>query len=282
MSKRQPEEVLSALPAGAESDAVTISLSGKVALITGASSGIGRAIALAYAAAGADMALTFRSNRRGAEETAEHARAAGGGRGGSHRVETLKADVAEAGDLDALADAVRRSFGRVDVWVNNAGADVLTAEASRLSRMEKLDRLLAVDLRGTVLGSWKAVEVMRAQSPTGGVILNMAWDHVVGGGMKGAYAELFCAAKGGVYSFSRALAHSVAPHIRVNVLAPGWVETAYGSGLDPAVKERITASIPLGRWGTPDDVAHAALYLASDAAAYVTGQMLLINGGSVI
>src|SRR5690349_24987194 len=102
MSKRQPEEVLSALPAGAESDAVTISLSGKVALITGASSGIGRAIALAYAAAGADMALTFRSNRRGAEETAEHARAAGGGRGGSHRGGTLKAGGGGGGGREGL------------------------------------------------------------------------------------------------------------------------------------------------------------------------------------
>src|SRR5947207_2354547 len=81
---------------------------------------------------------------------------------------------------------------------------------------------------------------------------------------------------------SRALAHSVAPRIRVNVLGPGWIETAYGSGLDPAVKQRIAAKIPLGRWGTPEDIAHAAVYLASDAAAYVTGQMLMINGGGVV
>src|SRR5690242_21766843 len=102
MSKRQPEEVLSASPAGAESDAVTISLSGKVALITGASSGIGRAIALAYAAAGADMALTFRSHRRGAEETAEQARAAGGG-GGRHRGKTLRAACAVWASLGGVA-----------------------------------------------------------------------------------------------------------------------------------------------------------------------------------
>ena len=273
MSKRHTADVLHPAPGAA--GAATLSLDGKIALITGASSGIGRAIALAYAAAGADVALGFRGNRRGAEETAAQAREAG------RRVETLQVDVAVQDDVDALGDAMRRAFGRVDVWVNNAGADVLTGEAAGLSRVEKLDRLLAVDLRGTVLASWKAVEMMRAQT-SGGVVLNMAWDHVLAGGMKGAYAELFCAAKGGVYSFSRALAHSVAPHIRVNVLGPGWVETAYGSGLDPAVKQRIAASIPLGRWGTPQDIAYAAVYLASDAAAYVTGQMLLINGGSVI
>src|SRR5213082_3174857 len=270
MSKRQSSDALQAAPGGQDADAPTFSLSGRVALVTGASSGIGRAVALAYAAAGADVALTYRGNRSGAEETAEQARAAG-----------RRADLAEARDIDALGDAVRRTFGRVDVWVNNAGADILTGAASRLSWTEKLDRLLAVDLRGTVLASWKAVELMREQPP-GGVILNMSWDHVVAGGMKGEYAQVFCAAKGGVYSFSRALAHATAPHIRVNVLGPGWIETAYGSALDEGVKQRISKSIPLGRWGTPEEIAHAAVYLASDAARYVTGQMLSVNGGSVV
>src|SRR5438034_752553 len=127
---------------------------------------------------------------------------------------------------------------------------------------------------------WPSSPAHRAAS--GGVILNMSWDHVLGGGITSDYAQVFCAAKGGVYSFSRALAHSVAPRIRVNVLGPGWIETAYGSGLDPTVKQRIAAKIPLGRWGTPEDIAHAAVYLASDAAAYVTGQMLMINGGGVV
>jgi len=250
MSKRQSGEVLQAAPGGQDAAVPTLSLSGRVAVVTGASSGIGRAIALAYAAAGADVALTYRGNRRGAEETAEQARAAG------RRAEPLQTDIAESRDVDALADAVRRAFGRVDVWVNNAGADILTGAASRLSWTEKLDRLLAVDLRGTVLASWKALELMRAQPP-GGVILNMSWDHVLAGGMKGEYAQVFCAAKGGVYSFSRALAQAAAPHIRVNVLGPGWIETAYGSGLDEGVKQRITKSIPLGRWGTPEDIAHS-------------------------
>ena len=110
----------------------------------------------------------------------------------------------------------------------------------------------------------------------------MSWDHVLTGAMRGEYSQVFCAVKGGVYSFSRALAQSAAPHIRVNVLGPGWVETAYGRELDDDVKHRITESIPLKRWATPQDVAHAAVYLASDAAGYVTGQMLLINGGAIM
>jgi 3-oxoacyl-[acyl-carrier protein] reductase len=277
MSKRQSNEVLPASPGSAVDASAVLSLDGKVALVTGASSGIGRAIALAYAAAGADVALTYRTNRRGADETAEGARATG------RRAEAIRADVAEPSDLDALADALHRTFGRVDVWVNNAGADILTGDGARLSRVEKLDRLLTVDLRGTVLASWKAVELMDAHPPaSGGVIINISWDHVLGGGLKSEYAQVFCAAKGGVYSFSRALAHSVAPRIRVNVLGPGWIETAYGRALDPAVKQRIAAKIPLGRWGTPEDIAHAAVYLASDAAAYVTGLMLMINGGGVV
>ncbi len=250
-------------------------LAGKVVLVTGASSGIGRAIALACAEAGADLALTFRENRTGADEAAGSARAAG------RRVEVVRADVSRQDDLDALAAGARRAFGRIDVWINNAGADILTGEGARLSWTEKLDRLLAVDLRGTVLASWTAVALMREQ-PAGGVILNMSWDHVLTGAMRGEYSEVFCAVKGGVYSFSRALAQSAAPHVRVNVLGPGWVETAYGRELDQDVKHRITESIPLKRWATPQDVAHAAVYLASDAAGYVTGQMLLINGGAIM
>src|SRR5438034_10544349 len=284
MSKRQPEGELQAAPRSAAPGAADVTLAGKVVVITGGSSGIGRAIALACADADADVALRYRASRRGADETAEDVRSHG------RRAESLLADVTDARDVEALVGGVRGAFGRVDVWVNNAGADILTGERGGRGRrggrrdvqswVEKLDRLLAVDLRGTVLASWKAVELMRTQPPGGG-ILNMSWDHVVTG-MKGGYGEVCCAAKGGVYSFSRALAQSVAPHIRVNVLGPGWIETAYGSTLDAAVKERITRSIPLGRWGAPDDIAYAAVYLASEAASYITGQMLLINGGGVV
>lgn len=266
MSKRPSNEVVPAR---------TLSLAGKVALVTGGSRGIGRAIALAYAEAGADVAVSYRTSERGATEVGGAIEALG------RRAHVLQADTADPQDVERLARDAARAFGRVDVWVNNAGADILTGTTASRSRIEKLDLLLAVDLRGTVLASWAAVELMRGQQG-GGVILNMSWDHVLSGGMKSEYAQVFCAAKGGVYSFSRALAHAVAPHIRVNVLGPGWIETAYGEGLDPAAKQRITSAIPLGRWGTPEEIAHAAVYLASDAAGYVTGQMLMINGGGVI
>ena len=250
-------------------------LAGKMVLVTGASRGIGRAIALACAAAGADVAVAYHTSRSAADDVAGAIRKLG------RRAEVFAADTSQADEVRRLAADAGGALGRVDVWINNAGADVLTGKTATRSRVEKLDLLLGVDLRGTMLASWAAVELME-QQPDGGVILNMSWDHVLTGGVKGEYSQLFCAAKGGVYSFSRALARSVAPRIRVNVLGPGWIETAYGSTLDSATKQRITATIPLGRWGTPEDVAHAAVYLASDAAAYVTGQMLMINGGSVV
>ncbi len=275
MSKRELNDV-SAAPVAAADAASTLSLAGKVVLVTGASSGIGRAIALACAEAGADVALSYHTNEQGAAEVA------GGVQSAGRRAHVSRVDAADAADLRRLARDVGAAFGRVDVWINNAGADILTGRTAKESRLEKLDLLLAVDLRGTILASWAAVELMRSQPGASGVIINMSWDHVLSGAMKGEYAQLFAAAKGGIYSFSRALARSVAPQIRVNVLGPGWIETAYGTALDPTVKQRIAAAIPLGRWGRPDEVAHAAVYLASDAAAYVTGQMLLINGGSVV
>jgi len=255
--------------------ATLLSLEGKTVLVTGASRGIGRAITLACAQAGADVALTYRSNARQAEDVAAAVRALG------RRAHLMRADISRPEDVATLGPGARDALGRVDVWVNSAGADILTGEARQLSPTQKLDLLLAVDLRGTVLASWAAVELMRTQG-AGGVIINMSWDHVIAGSMKGEYAQLFCAAKGGVYSFSRALARTVAPEIRVNVLGPGWIETAYGAGLDPDQKARIGASVPLQRWGTPEDVAHAAVFLASDAAAYITGQMVMINGGGVM
>jgi len=245
----------------------------KIVLVTGASSGIGRAIALRCARAGADLAITYRKNQSGADATAREIRALG------RRAEVLRVDISRPQEIETLVRELKQAFDRVDVWINNAGADILTGEAGRLSRLEKLDLVLAVDLRGTVLASWAAVDLMRQQS--GGAIINMAWDHITRG-MKGENPGLYSAAKGGIASFSRSLARDVAPDIRVNILAPGFIETAFGEEANPRFRQQVIDVTPLGRWGTPDDVAAAAVFLASDDAAFLTGQMISVNGGVVM
>jgi 3-oxoacyl-[acyl-carrier protein] reductase len=245
----------------------------KSILVTGASSGIGRAIALRCAGAGADLAITYRKNQVGAEATAREIRALG------RRAEVVRTDISRGDDIAALISRLRQSFDRVDVWINNAGADILTGEASRFSRVQKLDLVLAVDLRGTVMASWAAVDLMREQG--GGTIINMAWDHVTRG-MEGENPAVYSAAKGGVASFSKSLARDVAPAIRVNILAPGFIETAFGEDANPKFRQAVIDMTPLRRWGTPDDVACAAVFLASDDSAFLTGQMIMVNGGVVM
>ena len=252
----------------------TLSLSGMRVFVSGGSSGIGRAIAIAAARSGADVALTYRLNERGARDVAREIETLG------RRARVLRLDLADAVSLGGLVTAVRSALGGVDAWVNNAGADVLTGPASSLPATDKLDLLMRVDLRGTVLASWQAAELMAAQE-NGGVIINMSWDHVLNG-MPGIEAQLFSAVKGGVLAFSKSLARTVAPGVRVNVLAPGWIETAYGNEVNETIRRQVVASTPLERWGTPEDVANAAVYLASPAAAFVTGQTMLVGGGVVM
>jgi 3-oxoacyl-[acyl-carrier protein] reductase len=192
----------------------------------------------------------------------------------------LPLDLRDDEAIRAMGATVVGALGRVDVWVNNAGADILTGAAAALPDVEKLDRLLAVDLRGTVLASWRAADVLASQ-PDGGTIINMSWDHVLTG-MPGRNPQMFSAVKGGVLAFSKSLARSVAPRVRVNVLAPGWIDTAFADGLEDSVRQTVADSTPLKRWGTPDDVAGAAVFLASPAAAFLTGQTILVGGGAVM
>jgi len=249
-------------------------LAGRSVLVTGGSSGIGRAIALAVARAGADVALTYRSNAACATEVQEAIRSMG------RRAAALRLDLADQDSIGDLGSASQRALGRLDVWINNAGADILTGPGASLSRIEKLDLLMAVDLRGTMLASWQAAE-MFARQDEGGVIINMSWDHVLVG-MAGPNPELFSAVKGGVLAFSKSLARSVAPRVRVNVIAPGFIDTAFGAGASDTWRRTVAESTPLKRWGTPDDVAGAAVFLASPAAAFMTGQTIMVGGGVVM
>ena len=131
-----------------------------------------------------------------------------------------------------------------------------------------------------MLASWKAAELLKAQ-PEGGVIINMSWDHAIIG-MPGINPQIFAAVKGGVLAFSKSLARSVAPRVRVNVLAPGWIATSFSEGLDDDRRRAVAEATPLKRWGVPDDVAAAAVFLASPAASFLTGQTLFVGGGVVM
>ena len=250
-------------------------LKGKRTVVTGASSGIGRAIALAYAQAGAAAVMvTYRSNTDGARAVVEEI-ARLGAEGSAYQL-----DLADPSSPARLAADAQRRLGGVDVWVNNAGADILTGAWGKRSREEKLAYVLDIDVRGTALASWAACELMREQ-PAGGVILNVSWDHV-SAGMAGENPMVYAAAKGGVLAFSKSLARSLAPRVRVNVIAPGWIETAFGEGLTEERRQEIVDTTPLERWGTPEDVAGAAIFLASPAAAFITGQAILVGGGVVM
>src|SRR5712691_9064555 len=253
---------------------MTDSLTGRAMLVTGASSGIGRAIALAAARAGADVALTYRANEPAARAVERDIRALG------RQAIAIKLDLADPESIRNLGAAAVKALGRLDVWVNNAGADILTGAGAALSTEAKLDLLMTVDLRGTMLASWQAAELFGA-SKDGGVIINMSWDHALTG-MAGLNPQLFAAVKGGVLAFSKSLARSVAPRVRVNVLAPGWIETSFGAATDEGMHRRIAESTPMKRWGTPDDVANAAVFLASPAAEFMTGQTIVVGGGVVM
>ena len=220
------------------------------------------------------MVLTHRDSPDRAREVADAIASRGG------RALVRQADLATRNACERLVAEAHDELGRVDVWVNNAGADVLTGDAAEWEWEHKLDVLLAVDLKGTIACSYAVGDIMRNQE-RGGAIVNMSWDHVTSG-MAGENPQLFSAVKGGVLAFSKSLALRLAPEVRVNVLCPGWIETSFGEQADPDFRRSVAQNTPLGRWGRPEDVAGAALYLASPEAAFVTGQAIGVNGGVVM
>jgi 3-oxoacyl-[acyl-carrier protein] reductase len=243
-------------------------LAGLRTVVTGASSGIGRAIAVAFAAAGARVGIGFWRSSEAAHALADQL-------GPVHPL--LLADLSTPAGCTSIMQAAFSVLEQVDVWVNNAGADVLTGEAGQWPPERKLDALLDLDLKGTIRCSRMVAARMRA----GGCILNIGWDHATNDGMAGENPELFAAVKAGVLGFSKSFARSVAPDVRVNVLCPGWIETAFGAGADRVFHDEVAAGTPMHRWGRPEDVAGAAVWLASPAAAFVTGQAVNVNGGAV-
>lgn len=244
-------------------------LVGKQALVTGSSSGIGRATAILLASAGADVHLHARSNQEGLREVREQIRKLG--RSGRDFLFDLSDEVA----CNALVGEVTAA-GPIDIWVNNAGADVLTGEHAHDSFEAKLTLLWKVDVRGTIQLGRAIGQVMRDRGE--GSIVNIGWDQA-DFGMEGASGEMFGPVKGGVMSFTRSLARSLAPAVRVNCVAPGWIRTAWGDDAPEYWDRRAQAEALLERWGEASDVAQAIVFLASPAAGFITGQVLAVNGG---
>ena len=243
----------------------------EVVVITGASAGVGRATVREFAKRGASIGLLARG-REGLEAARREVEELGG------RAVVLPTDVADAAHVEAAAARVEEEFGPIDIWINNAGADILTGADRQRPFEQKLSELWLVDVRATMLLSRAVGRRLRERGR--GVILNMGWDQAETG-MEGDSGELFAATKGAVMAFSRSLALSLAPEVRVNCLAPGWIRTAWGEHAPAAWQERVLRETPLGRWGMPEDVARAALWLASPPAAYISGQIVRINGGAV-
>jgi 3-oxoacyl-[acyl-carrier protein] reductase len=244
-------------------------LHGRTALVTGSTRGIGRAVALELAAAGARVAVHGRSATTAAETAA--VLAAEGRHAG-----TFLANLSEPTAAAALARDVESRLPEVDILVAVAGADVLTGPAASWPFERKLAELLQVDVVSTMtlcraVGRWMA-------SRAGGAIVTIGWDQAETG-MEGDSGELFAATKAAVMGFTRSLARSLGPKVRVNCVAPGWIKTAWGEHASDIWQQRAVRESMLGRWGEPADIAAAVRFLVSPDAAFVTGQVVNVNGG---
>jgi 3-oxoacyl-[acyl-carrier protein] reductase len=246
-------------------------LTGKVALVTGGGRGLGRAIALAYAAQGADVAVNYRGNADAAADTVGRARAAG------RRAEAIQGDTSAGREsCEAIVKAALDAFGRVDILVNNAG---ITRD-NLLMRMDadEWEAVLSTNLSGPF---WMtraiARPMMKARS---GRIINMS---SAAGRMGNAGQANYAAAKAGLIGLTKTTARELASRgITCNAIAPGLIETDLTADLPEAAAEAIKTLTPMGHVGSVDDVAAAAVYLASDEAAYVTGQVIGVDGGMVM
>ncbi|CUT02989.1 3-oxoacyl-[acyl-carrier protein] reductase [Candidatus Kryptobacter tengchongensis] len=249
-----------------------IDLKGRVALITGGSRGIGRATAILFAKANADVAITYRSNDSAANLVVEEIKNMG------RKAIALKGDVSKSSDVKMIVKEVLNYFGKIDILVNNAG--IWTYGAIGEMPEEIWDETMNVNLKGVYLITNEVVPIMKKQR--WGRIINISST----AGQRGeAFHSHYAASKGAIIAFTKSLAVELAKfNILVNCVAPGWVNTDMCAEVfkDPAFVEQVKSTIPLGRIPEPEEIAGPILFLASDLANWITGATISVNGGSVL
>ncbi|TAM80874.1 MAG: 3-oxoacyl-ACP reductase FabG [Acidobacteria bacterium] len=248
-------------------------LKDQVALITGASSGIGYATAIAMAREGARVGVNYHKNKAGATQAVDEISKAGGD------AEAIRADVTSAAEVQAMVDAMRRRWGRVDILVNNAG-DLLARRMLSDMTEDYWNQIMDLNLKSVFLCVKAVWEEMTARRS--GNIINMASIAGRNGGGPGSAA--YATAKGGLITYTKGLAKELAPYgVRVNGIAPGVIATPYHERYSPPeVFQRFIATIPLGRAGTSEEIASVVVFLASPAASYIVGETIEVNGGMLM
>ncbi len=242
-------------------------LTDKVAVVTGASRGIGRGIALELAKRGAIVVVNYNSNADAANEVVSEITSGGA------QAMAFKGDVGQEADANALIKAAIDTYGKLDILVNNAGTT--RDNVIMLMSAEDFDSVIQTNLRSTWLCSKAAVRFMMRKR-SGRIINITSISGIMGNGGQTNYS----ASKAGIIGFTKALAREVGSrNVTVNAVAPGFVLTDLTSGLPEDLTKRITENVPLGRWASIEDVAYATAFLASDEAAYITGHVLTVDGG---
>ena len=243
-------------------------LDGKVAIVTGSSRGIGRAVAERFAAQGATVVVNWVKGEREARGVVDGIKHQGG------EALSEQGDVSKSADVRRLVRATVDAFGRIDILVNNAG--VMVSKSVLDTTEEDWDRTIDINLKGAYLCSKEVAPIMLQHKA--GKIINMSSNSGLYHPSAMRFTE-YVVSKAGMNGLTKAMALALGPYITVNAICPGWIKTEMIEGTDPEVERRILAETALGRWGTPDEIAGAALFLASKDADFITGELLIVAGG---
>jgi len=243
-------------------------LAGKVAIVTGASRGIGRAIALRFAGEGARVVVNYQARAADAAAVVDAIREAGSD------ALAVAADVSSRADVERLVAQSLDHFERIDILSNNAG--IMVAKGVLETTEEEWDRTIDVNLKGAYLCSKAVAPIMIRQE--GGTIINMSSNSGLYHPSAMRFTE-YVVSKAGMNGLTKAMALALGPYITVNAICPGWIRTDMVEQTDPAIVQRILDETALRRWGTPDDVASCAVFLASAEASFITGELLIVAGG---